>query len=258
MFYLDCSCLNLSLGIFLEFLGFSDYFSCFKVFSELFLELRMHWEIFRKKKKKTYLSDWAEPAAQPNPPAPARSGPAANPARPICQSEAEPAMVAAAPGNPAPRTIKGGREPCARVSYPALHYYALPPEPPCSRAAAPAGSRVGELADRRRPPLDSAHGSLDWRNCDLPKLRDVEPCLSASSRGRGSTGASPPRKAAVGRHGGPPPATLLPLFARGEQLPRTPSISSPFSPPWTCPRPLQPPAPLTTSPPCPPSMAGQR
>jgi hypothetical protein len=36
MFYLDCSCSNLSMGIFLEFLGFSDYFSCFKVFSELF------------------------------------------------------------------------------------------------------------------------------------------------------------------------------------------------------------------------------
>jgi hypothetical protein len=28
MLYLDCSCLNLSLGIFLEFLCFFEYFSC--------------------------------------------------------------------------------------------------------------------------------------------------------------------------------------------------------------------------------------
>jgi hypothetical protein len=42
MLYLDCSCLNLALGIFLDFLGFSDYFSCFNVFSGLILELRMH------------------------------------------------------------------------------------------------------------------------------------------------------------------------------------------------------------------------
>jgi hypothetical protein len=52
MFYLDCSCLNLALGIFLEFLGFSDYFSCFKVFSELFLELLLHTKCFGKKEKK--------------------------------------------------------------------------------------------------------------------------------------------------------------------------------------------------------------
>jgi hypothetical protein len=38
-----------SLGIFLEFLGFSSYFSWFKVFSRLFLELLMHWKIFQKK-----------------------------------------------------------------------------------------------------------------------------------------------------------------------------------------------------------------
>jgi hypothetical protein len=42
-----------SLGIFLDFLGFSDYFSCFKAFSGLFLELLMHSKIFRKRKKKT-------------------------------------------------------------------------------------------------------------------------------------------------------------------------------------------------------------
>jgi hypothetical protein len=50
MLYLDCSCLNRALGIFLKFLRFSDYFSCFKVFSGLFLGLLMHWKNdFRKK-----------------------------------------------------------------------------------------------------------------------------------------------------------------------------------------------------------------
>ena len=30
IFYLDCSCLNISLGSFLEFLEFHEYFSCIK------------------------------------------------------------------------------------------------------------------------------------------------------------------------------------------------------------------------------------
>jgi hypothetical protein len=42
--YLDSSCPNVSLGIFLEFLGFSEYFSClvsiFLEFSNLFLRLK--------------------------------------------------------------------------------------------------------------------------------------------------------------------------------------------------------------------------
>jgi hypothetical protein len=38
--YLDSSGPNVSLGIFREFLGFSDYFSCFKVFFGL--KLLMH------------------------------------------------------------------------------------------------------------------------------------------------------------------------------------------------------------------------
>jgi hypothetical protein len=88
---LDCSCLNLVLRIFLEFLGFSCYFSCFKVFSGLFLELLMHWKIFRKKRKKTILSDWAEPVG-PTQPAPAQPAPP----KPIQPQAAELLRAAAA------------------------------------------------------------------------------------------------------------------------------------------------------------------
>jgi hypothetical protein len=41
MFYLDYSCLNLALALFLEFLEFSEYFLCFKTFS------RISWKCFR-------------------------------------------------------------------------------------------------------------------------------------------------------------------------------------------------------------------
>jgi hypothetical protein len=68
MLYLGWSCLNLALGIFLEFLGFSDYFSCFNVFSGLFLEFRMHWKIFRKKKEKKTYPNGPGPEARPGPP----------------------------------------------------------------------------------------------------------------------------------------------------------------------------------------------
>jgi hypothetical protein len=49
MFYLDCSCLNLSLGIFLEFLWFFEYFSCSKNIFWCLLELFSHWKINSKK-----------------------------------------------------------------------------------------------------------------------------------------------------------------------------------------------------------------
>jgi hypothetical protein len=55
---LDCLCLNLSPGIFLGFLEFSEYFSCFKTFS------RISWKCFRienliQKMKKTLSFIWA-------------------------------------------------------------------------------------------------------------------------------------------------------------------------------------------------------
>jgi hypothetical protein len=88
---LDCSYLNLVLRIFLDFLGFSCYFSCFKVFSGLFLELLMHWKIFRKKKKKNYPIGLGRARG----PDPTRSGPAAPP-RPIRPQAAELLRAAAA------------------------------------------------------------------------------------------------------------------------------------------------------------------
>ena len=36
IFYLDCSCINLSLRIFLKFWKLFEYFSCFKMISRLF------------------------------------------------------------------------------------------------------------------------------------------------------------------------------------------------------------------------------
>jgi hypothetical protein len=73
-----------SLGIFREFLGFSYYFSCFKVFSGLFLELLMHWKIISEKKQNLSFPTWAEPEgpiqsipAQP----PGPQGPSATQAR---------------------------------------------------------------------------------------------------------------------------------------------------------------------------------
>jgi hypothetical protein len=56
--YLHCSCSKLALGIFLEFLEFSEYFSCFKTFS------RIAWKCFRIEnliRKKPFLFIWAKP-----------------------------------------------------------------------------------------------------------------------------------------------------------------------------------------------------
>jgi hypothetical protein len=67
MLYLDCSCLNLPLGIFLEFLRLFEYFSCFKTFSRNFLELFSYLKYFRKKitiTKEIYSEPlWPSPAS---------------------------------------------------------------------------------------------------------------------------------------------------------------------------------------------------
>jgi hypothetical protein len=60
MLYLDCSCLNLALGIFLKFLEFFGYFSWLYRFIKTFLDLSLPRKIFRKKNK-SILSNWAEP-----------------------------------------------------------------------------------------------------------------------------------------------------------------------------------------------------
>jgi hypothetical protein len=56
---LDCSCPNVSLGIFLEFLWFSEYFRAFKQFIE-FIWNCFHIKNNLKKNKQT-LSNWVEP-----------------------------------------------------------------------------------------------------------------------------------------------------------------------------------------------------
>jgi hypothetical protein len=89
-----------SLGIFGEFLGFSDYFSCFKVFSGLFLELLMHWKIISETKNLSFPT-WAEPegptqstpAQPPTRARPARAHLGPGEARPGSQPEAAPPPV---------------------------------------------------------------------------------------------------------------------------------------------------------------------
>jgi hypothetical protein len=73
--YLDSSCPNVSLGIFLEFLGFSEYFSCLV---SIFWNFRICFCAgkYFEKKKKTFLSSWAEPVG---PTQPTRAQPRARP-----------------------------------------------------------------------------------------------------------------------------------------------------------------------------------
>jgi hypothetical protein len=68
IFYLDCSCLNLSIGIFLKFLWFFEYFSCSKNIFWCLVELISHWKINSKKN----LSYWNGPSPKARPARPAR------------------------------------------------------------------------------------------------------------------------------------------------------------------------------------------
>jgi hypothetical protein len=97
MLYLDYSCLNLSLGIFLEF---------FVIFRVFFVALEIYLDntgfIFAQEKyfkKKNLLSNWAEPGG-PTQLAPAHPRP-----RPAGQARQahRPAMAAASQGGIAPR-----------------------------------------------------------------------------------------------------------------------------------------------------------
>jgi hypothetical protein len=111
MLYLDCSCLNLSLGISWNFCDFLGIFRASKHF------LGISWicfctEKYFEKKRKSTLPDWAEPEARPNPlrphrpNTPARRGPSGQrpwpghrPARPLL------------PVAPCARPIKGEAAP---------------------------------------------------------------------------------------------------------------------------------------------------
>jgi hypothetical protein len=89
--YLDCSCLNLALGIFLEFLEFFEYFSCFKNIFWCLLELfsqKLISENNNKKRILSYLSGLSPKARPISPPhlhpaqPPTRSRPKQGPSGP--------------------------------------------------------------------------------------------------------------------------------------------------------------------------------
>jgi hypothetical protein len=62
MLFLDCSCLNLSLEIFLDFCDFLSIFRAFKQFLDVFWNCFCIKNKFEKKvKEKSILSVWAEP-----------------------------------------------------------------------------------------------------------------------------------------------------------------------------------------------------
>jgi hypothetical protein len=131
--YLDSSGPNVSLGIFLGFLGFSDYFSCFKLFFGLFLKLLMHWKLFRKKTYPIGL----DRAPGPDPTC---SGPAARPAKAHRQAGHGRRRHRLACPRPCPAPIKASAEPRGVASRaPASP---APPPPPCtSRTGAPPCAR---------------------------------------------------------------------------------------------------------------------
>jgi hypothetical protein len=110
--------------------------------------------VSENKKRKTYpIPNGPSPEARPGPPAPARYGPAASPARPIGQPEAEPAWPwPPPPWLPRAQPHKRGGQPARRPSRTPAP--CPPPPPPCYAArsplAPPPGSRAGELANRPR------------------------------------------------------------------------------------------------------------
>jgi hypothetical protein len=73
MLYLDCSCLNLLLRIFLEFLEFFVYFPCLRCIFKTFVKTKY----FLKKGGKPLLWVWVEPEG-PTHTDPARSDPSEN------------------------------------------------------------------------------------------------------------------------------------------------------------------------------------
>jgi hypothetical protein len=127
MLYLDCSCLNLDLGIFLKFLEFFRVF-----FVALSIYLDNSGFIFAQEKyfgKKHFLSTWAEPVgstrtcpARPRQPKPGTAGPIRHPATGQRPTAAWPWP----PPWPRARPYKGRRPPACRPSC------ALDPPPPCS------------------------------------------------------------------------------------------------------------------------------
>jgi hypothetical protein len=224
--YLDSSCPIVSLGIFLEFLGFSEYFLCLKNNFWTSLELFSHLKQIQKKREN--LSYWAEPlgptrsnsAQPPGPPEPIR----ARQPRPAWPSRRRPsACVPLTPGAAAPAPIKGGarasRTPCLG----------------CLRCPVPrlAPPLLGEAPLLELSSSPSALPSF----CRLPKQMDTTTNSPAPRRSR-RTSSSPEvhrSAAAAWRPGRPPcptaagpipaaPASLLRWWAPSLDPLRLPSL----------------------------------
>jgi hypothetical protein len=166
MLYLGCSCLNLSLGIFLEFLWFSEYFSCLKIIYRIFLDYFRTGNIFWKKKKKnpTYRIG-PSPRLDPT-----RAAAAAH-AGPIWARKAPPPGKAAAP---VARPHKG-RRPCSARLLPLLRAALVPP-PPAPASAPPPLAHSSAAAQHRS-------SSRRRRNQTATVDRKIRPVPSSSARG---------------------------------------------------------------------------
>jgi hypothetical protein len=139
MLYLDCSCLNLSLGIFLDFCDFLGIFRASKHFLGISWICSCTEKYFEKKENLPYR---IVPSQRPDPTRSARTGPTRQPAvahlsRPSARGRGlhgrPPPLSACAP-RLVVRAYKGGAEP-PRAPLRALSRPA--PPPPCEPAAPP-------------------------------------------------------------------------------------------------------------------------
>jgi hypothetical protein len=148
---LDCSCSNLSLGIFLEFLGFSEYFWCLENIFWTSWNLFFTENNFGKKLRPSY-STWAEPegptqstSAQP----PIRSSPSAGLAMPIGQPEA---MASTAPPPPFPWCARQGTSrPVPYKGWPSVHPRPRAPAAPAASRPAPSSRTTASCYRSCRP-----------------------------------------------------------------------------------------------------------
>jgi hypothetical protein len=148
MLYLDCSCLNLAPGIFLDFWEFLEYFSCLESNFWNFLNCVSTGKYL----KKHNLSYWAEPGGPTHPAQPLRPGhrPARDPSQHGSQRSWPPRQDAAAAGFLGVRDKGTSRPFKAAPRRPKLsHALAAPRAYPCLAPRVEAVRRQ-ELQVRRR------------------------------------------------------------------------------------------------------------
>jgi hypothetical protein len=135
------------------------------------------------------------------------------------------------------RTPLGVRAPQARGEPRAYLRWVLSParcpggrRHPCRACTAGLGHRNRRRRRPVRPVADSPVGSTPGRTDPTRSSSAPSSARFAASHGREPTGAPPPMGARAGRHGGPPPATLLSPSRQGEHVFEFPVDSSSFSP----------------------------